>query len=325
MKELTTMIQILGPSDVPVLLRGEPGVGKREAARRIHEAGARRDGLFVSVDGSLPEEEILECQLFGCSEGVRGHRAHPGKLEQAQGGTLYLPNVGGLPFRIQQRLWGAFSERRTIRTGGTESVSLNVRLISGSDKDLDTEVEMGRFCDDFHFHLQKVTLHIPPLRERKGALPRLAADLLSEIGRERGERPKVLTEEGVRLLRTHSWPGNLRELREVLEKAVLRAPDELLRLEDILLPEMSEGEGKEIGASLGETVERFFWDRVRGVSIQRTAFLPHWNLYHEVIREVERSMIASAIKIAAGNKLRAARILGITRTTFRKKMVEYGL
>jgi two-component system nitrogen regulation response regulator GlnG len=270
------------------------------------------------------DDPLLEYELFGAVEEV--YPRYPCRLDLARGGTFYLEQVGELPLGMQQKLLEAFRAKRFCKVGSNESIPLDVRLIAGSDKDLESEMETGKFSEDFFYHLHGSVLYIPPLRERREDFYFLVTSCLAKILENSGREIRKVTEEAFHLLRSYPWPGNLWELEAVLQKAVLRAPEDTIDKNHILLPVT--GGPRQVGGeespSLRMTVERMLRDKTRTLSKSGAGASPG-TIYHEVIREVERSMISSAIRMASGNKLKAARVLGITRTTIRRKMVEYGL
>jgi two-component system nitrogen regulation response regulator GlnG len=315
MEPFVAMIDVLGSSDSPVLLRGEPGVGKKRVARRIHEAGQRRLGRFLAMDCGLISDDPA-------GEGIDGEYRAPFALAEG-GGTLYLKNVGALTPSDQGCLVEILRKQAARRGAGRAEPLSGCRVIAGSDVDLEPEVERGRFRDDLYFHLQGVTFHIPPLRERMPYFPGIVLTLIHEIAKEWRKEVKTVSVDAVRLLQDYHWPGNIRELKTVLQKGVARVSGDVLRPEHLVLPWIAvEAERR---PSLWETVATLLQERAKAFPRSRKLIPEGSGIYQEMIREVERSMIDSAIRLADGNKQRAARILGITRTTIRKKIAEYEL
>jgi DNA-binding NtrC family response regulator len=326
LKQIMTVIPILGESNVPVLLRGAPGAGKCEIAVKIHQSGPRHQNPFITLNCIPGEAARLDLELFGTESSPDG-RGYPGRLARAQSGTLYLNEVGNLPLDTQSRLLQVLLAKR-LPDGLNHP--LDVRLMAGSHKDLETEVEMGRLREDFYYYLHRVTLFIPPVRESRDSLRELIYFLLKDMVKK--DHRIEVSEEAMTLLCSYSWPGNLRELMTVLQRAVTLSSGSVIRKEHVSIPsptvspqDIPDKAGAD-AASIGHSVASFFCEKTRHlyengvITLQKRS-----TVYSEAIAEVEKSMIQSAIRLAAGNKLKAAKLLGITRTTIRKKMVEYGL
>jgi two-component system nitrogen regulation response regulator GlnG len=335
MRYIFSMTEVLAPIDVPVLLRGEPGVGKRDIAKMIHDKSARQGRPFHRMDCFRSESASMETELFG--ESKAASRGFPGKIECAQGGTLYISEVGNLSKDLQTRLLRIYRPDPSLRKepvlqheqGGCR---YGVRLIVGTSRDLETDVALGLMQEDFYFFIQGVSLHIPPLRESKQDLPFLAQWILTSLTTNLGRHAGSITEEALKLLHMYHWPGNSRELRDVLQRAVLLASDGIIQPRHLSLPQSQGHPHYEMPpeTSLGQSISQYFTEKTRQLSggtegRNGITLTNRRTVYHEVIREVEKSMIASAVKLSAGNKLKAARMLGITRTTIRKKLMEYGL
>jgi len=280
----------------PVLIEGEPGVGKRRLAQSLHRSGPRRAAPFAWVAcEALPAEEA-QAELFGRDEEGGGGR--PGRFEGAEGGTLFLDEVAALPSAAQASLLRALHDGGVVPLGGREPRRADVRLIASTSRDLVREVAEGRFRADLCDRLGLVRVRIPPLRERREDLAVLAAELLAEIGRESGRRAGAVTPGALERLAAHDWPGNVRELREVLEAAVAsRAGRGPLGVAD-LPPALRGGPASPRGieAAVGMTVA-----------------------------EVERRLIEATLEHAGRDKRRAAALLGIGLRTLYRKVREFGL
>jgi two-component system response regulator AtoC len=220
-----------------VLLLGESGTGKEVAAKFLHEASARKRGPFVAVSCAALPDSLLESELFGHEKSAftGAMAAKPGRFELADGGTLFLDEIGDIPMITQVKLLRALQEREVSRIGGVKAVKVDVRVVAATNRDLWQAVQEGSFRADLYYRLHVIPITLPSLRERGGDIDRLATHFLDMLAREnRRSFPKGITEETLKVLRSHSWPGNIRELRNVLEYAVV----------------MSEGESAEIVASV---------------------------------------------------------------------------
>jgi DNA-binding NtrC family response regulator len=220
MRELKELIRRYAPSDSPVLVLGESGTGKERAARLIHDASRRRDGPCVAVNcGAIPDT-LLESELFGSEKGAFTDAvSRPGSFERADGGTLFLDEVGEMSPAAQASLLRVIEQKELTRVGGTHSIPLDVRVVSASNRELKLDMSAGRFRADLFYRLGVLPIRVPPLRDRAGDIPLLAVHFLGQLG-----TPSRTLSEGAReRLLAHPWPGNIRELRSVMERAVLAA------------------------------------------------------------------------------------------------------
>ncbi len=220
MRELKTLILRYAPSDSPVLVLGESGTGKERAARLTHDASRRRNGPYVAVNcGALPET-LLESELFGAEKGAFTDAvSRPGSFERADGGTLFLDEISEMSPAAQASLLRVIEQKELTRVGGTRSIPLDVRVVSASNRNLKEEVQAGRFRTDLFYRLGVLPIRVPPLRERRDDIPLLAVHFLCQLGKK---NPTISAAARERLL-AHSWPGNIRELRSVMERAALGA------------------------------------------------------------------------------------------------------
>ena len=220
MRELKTLILRYAPSDSPVLVLGESGTGKERAARLIHDASRRRGGPYVAVNCGALTETLLESELFGAEKGgFTDAVSRPGSFERADGGTLFLDEIGEMSPAAQARLLRVIEQKEVTRVGGTRTISLDVRVISATNRNIKEEVPAGRFRADLFYRLGVLPIRIPPLRERRADIPLLAVHFLRQLGKT---HPAISEEARDRLL-AHDWPGNIRELRSVMERAALAA------------------------------------------------------------------------------------------------------
>ncbi len=293
MRRLLARVRKVASGESTVLLLGESGTGKEVVAQAIRANGPRAGKPFVSVNAAALGEAILESELFGHERGAfTGAIARrQGLFEAANGGTLFLDEVGELPPSTQAKLLRVLETREIRRVGGTETVKVDVRLISATNRDLRREAALGRFRVDLLYRLAVVELRIPPLRERPDDLEPLIRHLLDRLNRE-GRRSVSLSPEALARLRTLSFPGNVRELRNCLESAFNFCEDDLIRAEDLPAP------------------------HVRPPAIDGE---------FKTLATVERDHIEAALNHARWNKSRAASLLGIDRTTLYSKIEGYGL
>jgi DNA-binding NtrC family response regulator len=296
MRELGQQIELLARSERTVaLIVGESGVGKARAARAIHALSPRGGRAFHEVDCSLRPVEELDLELFGIERSVGG--PVPGLFEAADGGTLFLDEIADLPAAIQPTLLRALESRRVRRSGGTREVTVDVRLIAATSRDLATEVTEGRFREDLYYKLGVMPLHLPPLRARSPEdLQETVRALVSELRRGMPDSPREVSSEAMERIAAYPWPGNVRELRNVLERALLLARgDSAVSLRH--LPTEVRGAGDEL-------------------------ILPH---VARSLAEIERAHIDRTLRAHGANRTRAAKELGISRATLIKKIREYEL
>jgi len=223
MQELFTMIQDVAESDSPVLIMGETGTGKELVAKAIHAKSARCNGPFIAINCGAFPEHLLESELFGHERGAftGAHRAKKGRLDLAHHGTLFLDEVGTVPLKMQVDLLRVLETKEFHRLGGTTEIEVDFRTISATNRDLQQAIEKGEFRQDFFYRLNVITLHIPPLRERRDDIPLLAEHFLDRYCRETNKHIDTINKEAMALLRQYDWPGNVRELENAIERAVV--------------------------------------------------------------------------------------------------------
>ncbi|MBI2952429.1 sigma-54-dependent Fis family transcriptional regulator, partial [bacterium] len=222
MHQVYRLIQQVAASDLSVLIRGESGVGKELVARAIHQSSPRRERPFVAVNCAALLETLLESELFGHEKGAftGADRAKPGRFEMADGGTLFLDEVGDIPLTTQVKLLRVLETKAFERVGGTRTVSADVRILGATHRDLEDLIAKGQFREDLYFRLNVLPLHLPPLREHREDIPLLARAFLRRIALRSGRDIRGLSRGALERLTAHPWPGNIRELQNVLERAV---------------------------------------------------------------------------------------------------------
>ncbi len=297
-------------SDVTVVIQGESGTGKELLARAIHYNGARRDKPFIAVNCAAIPESLLESELFGHEKGsFTGATAKRiGKFEQAHNGTIFLDEIGEMSKATQSKILRVLQEKRFERVGGTQSVSVDVRVISATNKNLEEEVKKGNFREDLFYRISVYPITLPPLRERKDDIPELVGYFLEKFNKKLRKKVKSVSDRALEYLINYHWPGNVRELENVMERSILNCTG------NTLLPE-------HLPITLVAYDNRSFGDSMR-VDFHRAIALardiPSWE-------EVEREICRLALKLSNSNISVAASRLGIGRTTLYRKLKKYNL
>jgi two-component system, NtrC family, response regulator AtoC len=300
-----------------VIVVGEHGVGKERFAERIHEMSPRRAHPFVRFNCSAISEPLLEAELFGIEAQNR-----PGLIEQADGGTAFLSDVDQLPQGLQQKLLRVIEDasvRRTSTTSGAKARSVDVRYVASTTKDLAAEVEAGRFRRDLYFRLAGASLTLPPLRDRKDEVLPLAEQFVASAAGPIG-RSFLLSEEAKQWLGSHDWPGNIRELRNACERAVLLATGATIERHHLTIddPARRLATGQRPGFRREQTIPP-----PPGISAPSAADMP--SQVRATVAELEKQRILEALDKCAGNQTRAAEMLGISRRTLINRLDEYGI
>jgi two-component system response regulator AtoC len=293
MVELRRQIEKIADTPSTILITGESGTGKEVIARLVHRLSRRADGPFVAVNmGGIPEG-LLESELFGHERGAftGAERRKPGMFELAASGTLFLDEIGEMPPHLQVKLLRVLQDRRIQRLGATEPIPVDVRIIAATNRDLAARVSEGRFREDLFYRLNVIHLEVPPLRERPEDIPLITARLIARINARLGRAVRSVEPEAMRRLQSYGFPGNVRELENLIERAIIFAEGEALRAFDLQLEHAVEGPPP------------------------RPASL----------RSLEREAIVSALHRWEGNRTRAAEELGISRRTLLNKINQYGL
>jgi DNA-binding NtrC family response regulator len=300
-----TIAQV-APSCATVLILGESGTGKELVARAIHQHGPKHNKPFVAVNCAAIPENLLESELFGHEKGsFTGAVARKiGRFERATEGTLFLDEIGDMSLPLQSKILRAIQEREIERVGGTQPIPVNPRLIAATNQDLPALIEQKRFREDLYYRLAVVTIRLPRLVERENDLLFLTSHFLREFGERYGKTFRAVSDRALDLLHGHEWVGNVRELRNIIERSVLMADGEVLLAEH--LPEEWRG------ANAGPPVEE--------PARERTTSEPLITL-----RELEARHIARVLDSTSGHIGEAARILGVHRNTLARKTREYGL
>ena len=302
-RRLAELARRVAASDCTVLIAGESGTGKEVLARFIHRNSPRADRAFVAVNCAAIPENMLEAILFGYERGAftGAHAAHPGKFEQAQGGTLLLDEVTEMPLGLQAKLLRVLQEREVERLGGRTPVALDVRVLATTNRNLRSEVAAGRFREDLYYRLNVFPLTTAPLRERRDDVLPLAMHVLNARCRP-GERIPALSAEAAHILLTHAWPGNVRELDNVMQRALILANGAVIQAENIHIESASEAAPSTTPSTTPSA-------------------LPSGAL-SESVSAAERDLILEALRTDNGNRQAMAKRLGISPRTLRYKLAK---
>jgi DNA-binding NtrC family response regulator len=301
MRRLDQVLRAVAPKDVAVTLIGESGSGKEVLARRVHEVSPRRSGPFIPINCAAIPDALFESELFGhergaftgASERVRG------KIEAAEGGTLFLDEVGEMPLAMQAKMLRFLENRRYMRVGGSTKLQADVRLVFATLRALEDEVKARRFRADLFYRIQGISLHVPPLRERRADIPPLLSQFVGQLSARHGTSPPRFTRSARAALLSHAWPGNVRELRNIVETSCLLRAGKQIRLRD--LPEGIRQNGAR-GAAEGDA------DALPSLSI---------DLGEPLERSVEK-IIEATLVLERGNRSRAAERLGVSVRTIQR-------
>jgi transcriptional regulator with PAS, ATPase and Fis domain len=307
-------------TEATVLLLGESGTGKELFAHAIHSASARKDGPFIKVNCASIPESLLESELFGYEEGAftgARKRGKPGKFELANGGTIFLDEVGDMSLNMQAKLLRVLQEGEIEKIGSTRTMRVDVRVIAATNHDLKTKVQRGEFREDLYYRLEVMLIRIPPLRERMEDIYILVQHLVSQLCIKYGKGTFKIAPSVYDVFRKYSWPGNVRELRNVLEGAICLADKEIIEVSN-LPPHFLER--VENTRCLLETPED-----LQGTKVLLSSPPSNTIAIEDVVGRAEKVAIERALKLTRGNKRKAARLLGIARSTFYEKLKKYNL
>jgi two-component system, NtrC family, response regulator len=306
MQEILALVKRVAASRATVLVSGESGTGKELIARAIHQCSTRASKSFVSVNCAALTETLLESELFGHERGAFTHAVamRKGRFELADGGTLFMDEVAEMSQGLQVKLLRVLQEMEFERVGGTRTIKVDVRVVAASNKELKEEVEAGRFREDLFYRLNVVHLHVPPLRERQEDIPLLAAHFIKKFAQENIRGKMRIAPDALKVLGHYGWPGNVRELENVMERAVILCHDSLITPQD--LP--AELAPVELDTKLD--IDRF---------IPLNTPLP------EALESIEEQMIRRALERSGQVQVRAAEMLGITKSLLQYKLKKYHL
>ena len=302
MRELDRILRAVAPKDVALSLIGESGTGKEVLARRIHELSHRRSGPFVPINCAAIPEALFESELFGHEKGAfTGATSRAlGKLEAASSGTLFLDEIGEMPLAMQAKMLRFLENHKFMRVGGSTKISVDARLVCATLRPLEDEVRAGRFRADLFYRLQGISLAIPPLRERQADIAPLVRQFTAQLSARHGTQPPKYARAATSALLAYSWPGNIRELRNVVELVCLMREGKQVRVPDLPV-------------ALRRDVER---------AASGTADLPSGNVLavrlDRPLDDSVKMILAAALALEDGNRSRAARRLGVSLRTMQR-------
>jgi DNA-binding NtrC family response regulator len=297
MQDIFNLIETVSKSNSNVMIIGESGTGKELVARAIHYESLRANGSFIPIDCAALPEELLESELFGHEKGsfTGAYEQKTGQIELANGGTVFLDEIGELSLNIQKKFLRFLQEREILRVGGKHRIKVDVRIIAATNRDLESEIKKGNFREDLFYRLNVVTIHVPPLRERKEDIPLLAGHFLNKFNKANNRAITALDSEVMRAFMDYDWPGNVRELENVIERAVVLCPADVITMK-YLPRSIREMHSVEKGAS--EALN---------------------------LIETEKKLLLGALERTSWNQTKAAEVLGISRKQLRTKMKHHGL
>ncbi|HOV15057.1 MAG TPA: sigma-54 dependent transcriptional regulator [Spirochaetota bacterium] len=297
MAKICDVVEHVAPTKTSVMILGENGVGKELIANMLYDLSKRNDKPFIKVHCAALSESLLESELFGHEKGsfTGAIKSKKGRFELADGGTLFLDEIGEISPQIQVKLLRVLQERSFERVGGEETIQIDVRLITATNRDLKAEVEAGRFREDLYYRLNVVQITVPPLRERKEDIPLLISSLLPEFSKENNKVIKEITTKARTALYNHNWPGNVRELRNVLESAVVLCKNQIIDIDDLPPHIRNEEESGNL------------------LKIEMPISM----------HDIEKRAIIATLKLTNGNKSKAAELLDLNRKTLHTKLAEY--
>ena len=295
MQRVIDLVARVADSQANVLIRGESGTGKEMVARLIHGNSPRKDGPFVAINCAALPETLLESELFGIERGVAtGVEARPGKFELAKGGTVFLDEIGDIPITLQAKLLRVLQEREIEKLGGRKRIPIDVRILTATHRALEEMIEKGEFRQDLYYRLKVVEITLPPLRERKDDIPKLVRYFLDKYGKREGLNDVRITQEALQKLMRYPFPGNVRELENLIEGALALTVDPVIDPGDLLLPDdpSATADPRELSGDL------------------------------PTLDQLEARYIARVLAFTKGNMSKAAKILGVDRKTLYRKRVE---
>jgi two-component system response regulator AtoC len=299
MKEVLETVKMVAPTRATVLLEGETGTGKELMAHAIHNLSPRKDAAFVAVHCAALTPTLLESELFGHEKGAftDAKEMRIGRFEAADGGTIFLDEIGEIDPTIQVKILRVLGERAFERVGSSKTITVDVRVVAATNKNLEERVKEGKFRDDLYYRLNVVKIKLPPLRDRRDDIPLLVKRFLAECSAENQKNVREITPEAMNVLMAYDWPGNVRELRTAVEHAVVLCRDDKITLREI--PHTVRGNAD-----------------VTKLSVVRP---------HMTVNEAEKLLILQALKETGGNRTKAAEKIGLSRRTLHRKIKAYGL
>jgi len=322
MQAIFEVIEKVADTPSTVLITGESGTGKELVAKALHEGSGRKGGPFIKINCAAIPKTLMESELFGYEKGAftGATSSKPGRFELADGGTLFLDEIGEIPVEMQVKLLRAIQESEFERVGGLKTIKVDVRLITATNRDLEAEIKAGNFREDLYYRLNVVPLAIPPLRRRRGDIPLLVRHIIRKFNERLKKSVTGIADDALALLEAHAWPGNIRELENVLERTILFCKGDVIQRAD-LPEELSQHAAPGAAAPAGEPEE----EGVEAIPAELSGDASLKDIVRAETSRVERELIAKALDETGGNVTQAAKLLKISRKSLQMKMKELGL
>jgi DNA-binding NtrC family response regulator len=319
MQEIYKLVGQIAEKDVSVLITGESGTGKELVARAIYHHSRRKEKPFIAVNCAAIPEYLFESELFGHERGAftGAERTHIGKLERSDHGTLFLDEICEMPQALQAKLLRALQEGEIERIGGSQIIKVNIRILAATNKDIEKEVESGRFRKDLYWRLKVISIDIPPLRQRTEDIPALVEYFLSRFSAEYNQSLCFMAEAALKKLSSYTWPGNVRELENCIRRAVLLSAGDVIAEGNLMIPDLKEEyimqalSREQLPDRLKQKLETIIPDMLR---------FSKQNTHANIIEIVEEMLIQTALNESGNNQVQAARMLGISRNTLRHRL-----
>ncbi len=324
MQEIYRMIARLMGSDLSILIRGESGTGKEVIANAVHRFSPYKNGEFIAVNMAAIPHDLIESELFGHEKGAFTGAVNRkiGKFEQANKGSLFLDEIGDMPLSSQTRLLRVLQTGKFTRVGGNEEISTDIRIIAATHRNMEEMISQGKFREDLYYRLNVVTLKIPALKDRLTDIEDLSKYFINEK-----QSDKVISSEAFKALKQYHWPGNIRELKNVMDRLITLYPHKEIGA-DIILSEIDINQDNNVqkiekndSLPLSELVEQQLDIYFKA----HAGELPSRGLYNRIMVEVEKPLIIKTLTATNGNQIKAAEVLGLNRNTLRKKITELGI
>src|SRR3989338_5763219 len=318
MQDIYKTIGQVAASDVTVLLRGESGTGKELMARAIYQYSHRKNNPFIVINSVAIPETLLESELFGYEKGAftDARERRVGKLEQGNNGTIFLDEIGDMPVSIQTKILRVLEDKSFERLGGNKTIKVDVRLITATNRNLEELMKKDKFREDLYYRLNVISIDIPPLREHKGDIPQLAEYFITKYSKELNKNINTISSEALKILQAYDWPGNIRELENVIKKAMLFTKGRIILPEHIFIINKIVSKNEDSIAQLQDLLAQFVKQGLQ----QKTD-----SLYKDIIEETEKALIMTALKQSQGNQSQTAKLLGISRPTLKDKIEKLNL
>jgi DNA-binding NtrC family response regulator len=313
MIELQQIIAKVADAPSTVLIQGESGTGKELVATALHEKSSRREAPFIKINCAAIPRELVEAELFGFEKGAftGAVQSKPGRFELADGGTLFLDEIGEIPIEMQVKLLRAIQESEFERVGGVKTTRVEVRLIAATSRDLTREIAAGRFREDLYYRLNVVPLQLPPLRERRDDIPLLVEHFRQKYNARLKKNVERIEDDALLALSAYTWPGNIRELENVLERTILFAEGSVIRASDLPASLQGQATAEEGAAAAGPGLP--------------AAPGPLKEIVKGQVQAIERDLIVRGLEVTGGNVTRTAKLLKISRKSLQMKMKEFNL